>query len=48
MQDDPLETKNLASLKDHRDVLARHRELLVKFGEQHEDDLVSLLLTNDV
>ena len=48
MKEDPLESKNLAHQAEFQDTLAEHRELLVKFGEQHDDTLVSLLLTGNV
>lgn len=48
MQDDPLETRNLATQKELRDVLLQHRALLVDFGKRHDDELISLLMTNDV
>ncbi|MFT7641829.1 MAG: arylsulfatase A-like enzyme [Pirellulaceae bacterium] len=48
MQADPLELKNLAQQAEFQDTLAKHRKLLVKFGEQHEDKLVPELLQNNV
>lgn len=48
MIDDSLESKNLARMKEFRDVVAKHRRLLRTFGEQYDDELVSKLLNNNV
>lgn len=47
MQDDPLESRNLAALAEYRDVLLEHRALLQGFSEQHDDTLVADLLMNN-
>lgn len=41
MHDDPGETRNLARKAAHRDELLRHRELLVRWIEQTNDDFVA-------
>ncbi|MGY8770114.1 MAG: sulfatase family protein, partial [Pirellulales bacterium] len=48
MNEDPLETKNLAGQAEYRDTLHKHRALLQRFGEQHKDVLVAEMLKNDV
>jgi arylsulfatase A-like enzyme len=48
MKEDPLESKNLAEQEDYRNVLIRHRRLLQRSGEQHNDALVAELLPNNV
>lgn len=48
MNKDPLESKNLAGLKEYQDVLGEHRDLLMRFGKQHNDKLVPVLLNNNV
>lgn len=48
MQEDPLESTNLAGLSKFRDVLIQHRNILKEFGEAHDDELVPVLLSGDV
>jgi len=48
LQEDPLETVNLAKAPAYRQVLLDHRELLRDFGKAHHDDLVEELLADDV
>jgi hypothetical protein len=38
----------LATNPNYRKVLLEHRELLAKFGREHNDPLVAELLANDV
>jgi arylsulfatase A-like enzyme len=45
---DPGETKDLATNPNYRKVLLEHRELLARFGREHNDPLVAELLANDV
>lgn len=47
MHEDPLESRNLAGQSEYRDVLMQHRNILRNFGEQHDDDLVPVLLAGD-
>jgi len=44
MQADPGETTNLATEPKYREVLLQHRELLTRFGREHNDPLVAELL----
>ena len=48
LQADPGETNNLAGDPKYRDVLLRHRELLRRFGTEHNDPLVAELLADNV
>jgi len=48
MQEDPLETVNLAGDSKYRQVVLEHRKLLSNFGRAHRDALVEDLLKNDV
>ncbi len=48
MQEDPLETENLAQRPEYRQVLLDHRKLLRDFGKAHHDVLVKELLANNV
>jgi arylsulfatase A-like enzyme len=48
MQVDPGEMTNLATDPKYRDVLLQHRELLARFGKEHNDRLVPELLANNV
>ena len=48
MVHDPLESKNVATQKEYQDVLLNHRKLLMEFGKQHNDGLISELLENEV
>jgi len=48
LQNDPGETKDLATNPDYRKTLLEHRALLAKFGQEHNDPLVAELLAHDV
>jgi choline-sulfatase len=48
MQNDPLETVNLASDPKYREILLQHRDRLARFGVEHGDALVDKLLADDV
>lgn len=48
MQADPGETKNLANDPKYRKVLLEHRELLARFGREHNDPLVAEMLADNV
>ena len=48
MQNDPLETVNLAGNPAYREALLEHRARLTKFAKGHNDTLVAELLANDV
>ncbi len=48
LQTDPGETNDLAADPKHRDVLLAHRELLARFGKEHNDPLVTELLADNV
>ena len=48
MQEDPLETVNLAGDPKYRQVIIEHRNLLREFGKTHNDPLVEELVANDV
>ncbi len=48
MQEDPLETVNLAGEFEHRQVVQDHRRLLRDFAERNADPLVTELLADDV
>jgi choline-sulfatase len=48
MQADPGETKDLARNAGYRDVLLKHRELLLKFSREHRDPLAAEILADDV
>jgi arylsulfatase A-like enzyme len=48
LQEDPLETENLAGDSKHRQVVLEHRKLLRDFAKKHADPLVEELLANDV
>ena len=48
MQEDPLETVNLAEDPKYRKVILEHRARLADFAEVRHDDLVPDLLANDV
>ncbi|MCH5377958.1 MAG: sulfatase-like hydrolase/transferase, partial [Planctomycetes bacterium] len=48
MQSDPGEMNNLATDPDYRQVLREHRELLARFGKEHNDPLVAELLADNV
>ncbi|HPA18432.1 MAG TPA: sulfatase-like hydrolase/transferase [Verrucomicrobiae bacterium] len=48
MRADPGETTDLATDPNFRDVLRQHRELLRRFGEEHDDPLASELLADNV
>jgi choline-sulfatase len=48
MQEDSLETVNLAEDPKYRQVLLEHRARLADFAETHHDELVPELLANDV
>jgi choline-sulfatase len=48
LQEDPLETVNLAGDPEYRQVLIEHRTRLREFGRAHKDALVEKLLADDV
>jgi hypothetical protein len=48
MVSDPGETADLAGDPEHRDVLLEHREILTRFGREHNDPLVAELLAGNV
>ncbi|MCU0782753.1 MAG: sulfatase-like hydrolase/transferase [Verrucomicrobia bacterium] len=48
LQADPGETVDLAADPRYREVLLRHRELLRRFGHEHNDPLVAELLADQV
>lgn len=48
LQADPGETSDLAADPKYRTVLFEHRELLARFGQEHNDPLVAELLAGDV
>lgn len=48
LQQDPLETMNLAGAPEYRQVIIEHRTRLREFGETRGDELVEVLLANDV
>ena len=48
MQEDSLETVNLAGDPEYRQVLLEHRARLADFAETYHDQLVPELLANDV
>jgi arylsulfatase A-like enzyme len=48
MASDPGETTDLAGDPKYRDVLLEHREILTRFGREHNDPLVAELLADDV
>jgi arylsulfatase A-like enzyme len=48
LQDDPLETVNLAAAPEYRQVVLEHRNLLREYAQANDDALVELLLANDV
>ena len=48
MKADPGELNNLATDPKHREVLLKHRELLLQFGREHNDPLVADLLADNV
>jgi arylsulfatase A-like enzyme len=48
LQEDPLETANLASDAAYRQVLLQHRARLTEFATAHHDPLVRELVANDV
>ena len=48
LQADSGETVDLATNPKYRDVLLQHRELLARFGKEHNDPLVSELLADGV
>ena len=48
LQADPGETNDLAADSQYRSILLRHRELLARFGAEHNDPLVDELLADDV
>lgn len=48
MKNDAGETNDLAADSKYHDVILKHRELLARFGKQHNDALVAELLADDV
>jgi arylsulfatase A-like enzyme len=48
LQSDPGEMNNLATDPNYRQVLREHRELLTRFGKEHNDPLVAELLADNV
>ena len=48
MQADPGEMNDLATDPKYREVLLTHRELLARFGKEHNDPLVAELLADNV
>jgi hypothetical protein len=48
LQADPGEMNDLATNAQYRPVLLEHRELLARFGREHQDPLVPALLAGDV
>ena len=48
MQEDPLETVNLAGVSEHRPIVLKHRQLLRDFAKRYADTLAVELLANDV
>ena len=48
LQNDPGETNDLAADPKYRDILLRHRQLLSRFGTEHNDAMVSEILADDV
>jgi arylsulfatase A-like enzyme len=48
LQADPGETTDLATDPKYREVLLQHRELLARFGKEHNDALVTRLLADNV
>jgi arylsulfatase A-like enzyme len=48
LQEDPLETVNLAEEPKYRQVLREHRARLADYAQAHHDPLVAELLANDV
>lgn len=48
MNNDPLETVNLAVQSKYKSVIQEHRSLLTKWAEKHHDSLVADLLANNV
>lgn len=48
MQNDPGETRNLATVPAYKAVLLKHRELFRSFGKENNDPLVEKLLENIV
>jgi choline-sulfatase len=48
LENDPGETKNLASDPAYRNELIEHRKMLLKFAMEHNDTLVAGLLADDV
>jgi arylsulfatase A-like enzyme len=48
LQSDSGEMVDLASDPTYREVLLQHRELLARFGKEHNDPLVTELLAEDV
>ena len=48
MKADPGEMNDLANDPKYRDVVMQHRELLAKFGVEHNDPLAARLLADDV
>jgi len=48
LQVDPGETSDLAADPKYRTVLLEHRELLARFGQEHNDPLVANLLADNV
>ena len=48
LQADPGEMEDLASDPKQRAVLLAHRELLLRFGQEHDDPLVAELLADNV
>ncbi len=48
MKADPGELNNLATDPSYRKVLLDHRELLTRFGKEHNDPLVAELLADNV
>ncbi len=48
LQQDPGETRNLATNPAYRDVLLKHRALLTRFATDHHDPLAAEMLADDV
>ena len=47
MQEDPLETVNLAGNAKYQQVLLEHRDMLNEFGKTRNDKLVKALVANN-
>ena len=48
LQNDPGELNDLAADPKYRDILVQHRELLAKFGREHNDPLAAAMLADNV